>query len=294
MRIDGRQIAERILNQLAGETAQLKQKGVTPTLAVILVGADPGSLSYIKQKQNAAAKIGASVLFKQLPQETSTAQLKALIAEYNQNRSVHGLIVQRPLPKTLVGATEILNSVLPQKDVDGFVPNSPFPVPVVAAVFTILEEIFNIEKFSHTNSALTNLSFAAWLKNQCVAVVGRGETAGKPIADALGQTGCTLSVVHSQTQHPEEVIRKLNIVISCAGKPRVVTPQMLAPRTILISVGIWRDANGKLHGDYEEEEIKEIAAYYTPTPGGVGPVNVASLMQNLVKAAKSNNSSLNL
>ncbi len=284
MRIDGKQIAEKILNQLAGETAQLKQKGVTPTLAVILVGADPGSLSYIKQKQNAAAKIGASVLCKQLPQETGTEELKALIAAYNQNRSVHGLIVQRPLPKTLVGATEILNSVLPQKDVDGFVPNSPFPVPVVAAVFTILEEIFNLEKSSNTNSALTNLSFAAWLKNQCVAVIGRGETAGKPIADALGQTGCTLSVVHSQTPHPAEVIRKLNIVISCVGKSRVVTPQMLAPRTILISVGLWRDANGKLHGDYEEEEIKELAAYYTPTPGGVGPVNVASLMQNLIKA----------
>ncbi len=279
MKIDGKAIADKILQNLARQVTALKNKGVTPTLAVILVGDDPASLSYIKQKQKAADAIGAKVILDQQAASISSQVLKERIEKYNDDPSIHGIIIQRPLPKESPIDRDILNEISPKKDVDGFIPSSPYDVPVAKAVLTILREVFALEKKN-----VKAQTFEDWLKSQCVAVIGRGETAGKPIADALGEHGCTLSVVHSQTAHPEQVIKTLNIVVSCVGKERVVTKDMIVPGTILISVGIWRGTDGKLHGDYKEEEIKDIASYYTPTPGGVGPVNVACLMQNLVKA----------
>ena len=118
-----------------------------------------------------------------------------------------------------------------------------------------------------------------------IVVIGRGETAGKPIAEALIKRGYDISVVHSQTPNPDEIIKTADIVISCVGRPHVVRRHNIKKETILISVGLSRDSEGKLHGDYEEDEIEDIASFYTPTPGGVGPVNVACLMANLVKAA---------
>ncbi len=283
MKIDGKAIAGGILTSLKQEVDLLKKKGISSTLAVILVGDDPASLSYIKQKQKAAEAIGAKVILDQQAASISSQVLKERIEKYNNDPSIHGIIIQRPLPKESPIDRDIFNEISPKKDVDGFVPNSPYDVPVAKAVLTILQEVFVSEKKN-----LKAQTFKDWLKNQCVAVIGRGETAGKPIADALGEHGCTLSVVHSQTTHPEEVIKTLNIVVSCVGKERVVTKDMIVPGTILISVGIWRDVLGKLHGDYEEEEIKDIASYYTPTPGGVGPVNVACLMQNLIQACTMN------
>lgn len=262
MRIDGKVIADKILSELAEKVRTFK---ITPTLAVILVGDNPASLSYIKQKQIAAEKIGAKIELHQIKQE----ELEGVVKKCNDDPKIHGIIIQRPLPVP----SDLVNSVKPQKDVDGFVPHSPFTVPVAAAVLKILEEI-------HPDD------FANWLKNQCSVVMGRGETAGKPIANLLGEQGCMISVIHSQTTNPTEVIKKMNIIVSCVGKERVITAPMIAPNTILIGVGIWRDETGKLRGDYEEDEIKDVAAYYTPMPGGVGPVNVACLMQNLVLAAQ--------
>lgn len=281
MRIDGKVIAERMLTSLGVEVNKLKQRDINPTLAVILVGDNPASLSYIKQKQKAADSIGVNIVFSHQSSTISNQQLKDLIDQYNGDTSIHGLIVQRPLPYELASETLSLSSIKATKDVDGFVPNSPFQVPVAAAVFTILKEIFGLEI-----SKTSEKTFEEWLNHQCAAVLGRGETAGKPIFEALANVGCATSVVHSKTTNPTEIVRKMSIVVSCVGKERVITADMVTPETILIGVGIWRDSEGKLQGDYEEEEIKDIVAYYTPTPGGVGPVNVACLMQNVVTAAK--------
>lgn len=267
MKIDGKAIAEQILNKLTHELTDRKVKGRVPTLAVILVGDNPASLAYIKQKQKAAEGIGAKLVLSAESLEFSKNQLRKLILKYNNDHSVHGLIIQRPLPKELGNVVDILNSVKPEKDVDGFLPNSPFSVPVSLAVQEIL-------RTTHVQN----------LQQKRIVVVGRGETAGKPIADFFMNQKCKVIVIHSQTPNPKDVIRKADIIISCVGKERVVTKDMIKPRSILIGVGIWRDSAGKLHGDYEENEIKDIASYYTPTPGGVGPVNVACLMQNLVKA----------
>jgi len=261
MKIDGRAIANHILDNLQTHVSALKERGITPTLAVIQIGDDPGSNAYIRQKQKSAEQIGAKLILCHVSSITYQAELQKLIQKYNDDPSVHGIIVQRPLPKNL-HAEQIRLS----KDVDGFLPDSPYPVPVVSAVLTILGDRINSKK---------------------IAVIGRGETAGKPIADALIKRGYDLSIIHSQTPNPEEIIKTADIVISCVGRRHVVRRHNIKKGAILISVGLSRDSEGKLHGDYEEEEIKDVARLYTPTPGGVGPINVACLMVNLVKAANS-------
>lgn len=253
MKIDGKAIAEEILGSLARDVSSLKKHGVTPTLAVVMIGDNPLSLAYIKQKQKAAEKIGATIVM-----SNTISDLK----HFNNDPSIHGIIVQRPVPK---GIGEY--HVTQKKDVDGFELNSPFDVPVAMAVWEIIKSIHN------TQYPIQNF-----------VVVGRGETVGAPITNYLLKKECATSVIHSQTPNPKEIMKQADIIISCVGKERVVTQDAVKPGAILISVGLWRDETGKLRGDYEEEEIADVASFYTPTPGGVGPVNVACLMQNLIKA----------
>ncbi len=284
MRIDGKLIAEEILATLAANVTRLKTNGIYPTMAVILVGDDPASLAYIRQKQKAAERIGASLVFSHQSSAISKEQFSRLVKQYNDDPNIHGLIIQRPIPKEVGDVSDILASVALEKDVDGFLPDSPFNVPVALAVGEILRNVKSqIEKIKSTD--LNNEKLFEWLKTQKIVIIGRGETAGAPIARYLDKLHCPTSIIHSQTPNPREIMRQGNIIISCVGKERVVTGDAIKPGAILMSVGIWRDNNGKLRGDYEEEEIQEIASYYTPTPGGVGPVNVACLMQNLVAAA---------
>lgn len=269
MRIDGKAIAEKILGDLTPEVATLKQNGVIPTLAVIQVGDDPASTAYIRQKQKAADAIGAKLILSYQLSAVSSQQLQTIIEEYNKDPLIHGIIVQRPLPERLRA-----DGILPSKDVDGFLPNSPYPVPVAAAVLKIIEFAFSASRITH--HALT-------IKH--IVVIGRGETAGIPIAEALTKRGCEVTIIHSQTLNPDEITRNADSIISCVGKPNVVRRNSIKKGAVLVSVGLWRDTTGKLHGDYEEDEIKDVASYYTPTPGGVGPVNVACLMANLLTAA---------
>lgn len=266
MKIDGKAIADGILQELVSQVASLKKSGVTPTLAVLLVGHDGASLSYIKQKEKACETIGAQVILDQLPVSISSTLLKERIQTYNTNPAIHGIIIQRPLPRETAVEPHILDTIDPGKDVDGFVPNSPFDVPVAMAVITILGEI------------------ATPTQGKRIIVVGRGETAGIPIARALEARGLKPIIVHSQTPNPQDITKQADILISCVGKDRVVTKESIKSGAILISVGIHREEDGKFHGDYEEEEIADIASSFTPTPGGVGPVNVACLMKNLIKA----------
>lgn len=270
MLIDGKAIADTILTTLTKDVETLKDSGINPTLAVILVGDDPASLTYIKQKQKAADAIGANVVFSHLPAQAGQSsdirpeKLQEIITTFNSDKNIHGVIIQRPV--SLKNINPILHSVLLSKDVDGFLPNSPYNVPVALAVHEIL-------KFIHID-----------FHNKHVVVIGRGETAGKPIATHFTKLGCNPTVIHSTTPNTKELMKSADIIVSCVGKERVVTSDDIKQGVILISVGIWRDSEGKLHGDYDETDIQNKASYYTPTPKGVGPVNVACLMQNLVKA----------
>lgn len=268
MRVDGKALAEKILDELVPKVTSLKQQEITPTLAVIQVGDDPASMAYIRQKRKAADVIGAKLIRANLESGIRNQELKAIIDRYNHDPLVHGIIVQRPLTEHLYA-----ENILPSKDVDGFLTNSPYVVPVASAVMAILEQVTGPGPVKKQGQAPS------------IVVIGRGETAGKPIADLLIKKGYKVTIVHSQTKNPNEIISGADIIISCVGKPNVVRRDNLKKGAILLSVGIFRDSEGKLHGDYEEDEIKDIASFFTPTPGGVGPVNVACLMANLVKAA---------
>lgn len=286
MRIDGKLIADHLLTALSEKSNSLRSRGIIPSLAVILIGDDPASLTYIKQKQKAAEKIGAALVFEHHSASLTGGGLYNLIAKYNSDPAVHGLIIQRPIPHEVGIVTDVLKKVRPEKDIDGFLSDSPFDTPVAVAVGEILTSVYTGQRSEPSASATK--SYADWLKNKHVVIVGRGETAGEPIFRYFQKQDCTTSQIHSKTPEPEKIMITGDIVISCVGKERVITRDSIKPGAIVISVGIRRDSEGTLQGDYDESEIADIASAYTPTPGGVGPVNVACLMQNLIKACTMN------
>jgi methylenetetrahydrofolate dehydrogenase (NADP+)/methenyltetrahydrofolate cyclohydrolase len=278
MKFDGVALAQSIYSDQQRRVHNLLEKGITPHLAVLLVGDDPASKLYIAQKKKWGSYIGANVSLFHYPQEITTGELLQKIADLNTNPSIHGIIVQRPLPAhidkdALAIATE------PMKDIDGFHPHTTFVIPVAAAVVKILEEIYNQTTHSHPN-------FQAWLQEITIVTVGKGDTAGKPIIDYLKKCGANPIIVGRQTTNPAEVIKQGNVVISSVGRTGIINAENINKGAILIGVGITKDREEAIRGDYNEDEIKEIASFYTPTPGGVGPVNVAFLLDNLVTAAE--------
>lgn len=296
MKISGREIAKTIFSDLIIRVNKLKDKGIIPSVAVILVGDDPSSLSYIKQKQKAAEKIGAKLIFRRQGAGSKGQEIQSLINEYNNDPSIHGIILQRPLPISLAKDNELLNSIKPEKDIDGFVPGSKFQVPVVIAIDKVIDQIFNFQFSPPTGEAgIFNENQKAQITNKekcmqskSMVVIGRGETAGKPIADYFQSKQCTTFIINSQTPESQrlQLLKRADIIVSCVGKKQIVKPGDIKSGVILISVGLWNDEQGKLHGDYEEDEIKDIVSFYTPTPGGIGPINIACLMTNLISATE--------
>jgi methylenetetrahydrofolate dehydrogenase (NADP+)/methenyltetrahydrofolate cyclohydrolase len=282
MLIDGKHIAERILNPLEKKISQLMTRGVTPLLSVIQIGTDPASTSYIRQKKLAAERTGIKLKITNYGIRTAPDELAGQIKLLNDDPKIHGIIIQRPLPEHL-NVPELLNLVTPRKDVDGFVIDSEFEVPVALAIGEILKEIYNMT-YNYGNKITDNILFN-WLRTKNITIVGRGETAGKPIAAFLKKHDCATSIIHSGTNTPGKILARADIVVSCVGKEGIIRPGEIKPGCILISVGIWRDREGKIHGDYNEAEIATKSAFYTPTPGGVGPVNIACLMSNTTRAA---------
>jgi methylenetetrahydrofolate dehydrogenase (NADP+)/methenyltetrahydrofolate cyclohydrolase len=282
MRIDGKLIADRLLTELTHEALTLTQQGSIPTLAVILIGDNPASIAYITQKRKAAERIGARLILEQQPPSLTSGGLYNLINRFNKDKSVHGLIVQRPIPSEVGGVDDVLKKIRNEKDVDGFLPDSPYEVPVALAVGEILHTIAP----KNTDHSTPDTALWEWLRTQKITIIGRGETAGEPIRRYFEKHDCTTSIIHSQTPDPNQVLASSDIIISCVGKQAVVSASAVRKGAILISVGIWRDTEGKLRGDYDEADIADVASHYTPTPGGVGPVNVACLMKNCIKACK--------
>jgi len=271
MKIDGRQISNKILQELKIKVGELKKKGIVPHLAIIIIGNDPASVAYVRQKELKAKSIGAQTTILKLNQQTSEADLLKIVKEWNINRNIHGIIVQQPLPGQINTRT-ITQAIDPNKDVDGFNFKSQFKMPIAMAVLEILKTISpnRLEK---------------WLISKTIVIIGKGETGGKPIIEALRKLGIEPSIIDSKTEKPQEITRNSDIVISAVGKANIVSPEMIKQGTILIGVGQCRE-NGKIVGDYDEEKIKDIASFYTPTPGGVGPVDVACLLKNVVIAAE--------
>lgn len=265
MKIDGRLIASEILNNLKPQVEALKKKGIYPTLAIILIGDDENSKSYIRQKQHKAGEIGAGIKLYEF-KSVSEDDLINLINDLNGNPAIHGIIVQRPLPQNFDKET-ISHTINPEKDVDGFNQTSNFDAPVAEAVIEILNSIGQSD-----------------LSGKKIVVIGKGETAGKPIINLLDKLELKFEIIDSKTENPDEIIRSAEIIISAVGKSGVIKPGLLNTNQILIGVGLYSQ-DGKLKGDYEEIDIENKVAYFTPTLGGVGPVNVSCLMRNLVQAA---------
>ncbi|HVZ59031.1 MAG TPA: bifunctional 5,10-methylenetetrahydrofolate dehydrogenase/5,10-methenyltetrahydrofolate cyclohydrolase, partial [Patescibacteria group bacterium] len=252
--------------------------GITPHLAVVLIGDDASSHAYVRQKELKMQQIGGIVTTHRFQSDFTQEKLVTLIEELNKDATVHGIIIQRPLPPHI--DKDLISTITAQeKDVDGFKTDSPFAPPVALAVWRILKEI-------HAQSN-TDDQFETWLKNNKIALIGKGVTAGQPIIHFLTKRHIPFTVISSQTDNREDLIRKATIIISAVGKPHVITPEMISPGVILIGVGMFKGDDGKMHADYEEEETEPKASFYTPVPGGVGPVNVAMLLSNVIKAAES-------
>ena len=275
MKIDGKEIAQGILDNLKQQIVKFKEKNIISNLAIILVGDDPASIAYVNQKIIKAKSIGAKTTLRKLPSKISTSDLLCVIQELNRDENVNGIIIQQPLPLQ-IDLGKIINAVDPEKDVDGFHPSSHFQMPIVMAVLGILENIF--EKLFLTGP------LTKWLKSKKIVIIGKGETGGKPIIQMLKKQDVEPIIIDSKTLLPEKITKKADIIICAVGKANILKPQMLKKGVILIGLGIHRGKDEKLHGDYVGNEIKDIASFYTPIPGGIGPVNVAMLLQNLVKA----------
>lgn len=282
MKIDGKQLAENIFVRLRQETTKLATQNITPHLAIVLVGDDPASESYVNQKVKKAEEIGASATVLHFPSTISENELFSTIEQLNNDNNIHGIIVQRPLPPH-INSQKIAELTSPQKDIDGFHPESPYPMPLAEAVFKILEEVF-----SRTH-LVQGASFVQWLSTKLIVVVGKGQTGGGPIITRLKGLGVEPLIVDSRTQNPDEMIKLGDIVVSTVGKEDLITKEMLKNHVVLIGVGMFRGNDGKFHGDYSEEDIQDIASFYTPIPGGVGPINVACLLGNLLKATEQQN-----
>lgn len=279
MRIDGRKIAKSILEDLRERVATLKKKGITAHLAIILVGHDPASEAYVNQKVKKTEEIGAKATVVRRESGIRNQELEELIEAFNEEPTVHGIIVQRPLPEHIDVET-IDRAVDPAKDVDGFCPQTPFTMPLAVAVIKILETVYA------STPGVDARNFQKWLQSKLFTVIGKGRTGGGPIIKSLKALGVAPLIIDSRTTNSKRITKNADIVISAVGKPNVVASSMLKRGMILISVGLHKGTDGKLHGDYEEDDIKDIASFYTPTPGGVGPVNVAMLLKNLVEATE--------
>lgn len=274
--IDGKKIATEIKDELKIEVEALKNKGVEPTLAVVLVGENSASKVYVRNKKLACQYVGVRSLSYELDQETSEAELLKLIEELNGRSDVHGILVQLPLPKQ-INEEKILLAIAPDKDVDGFHPMSVGNLSVGRDGFVSCTPAGIIELIKRSNIELEG--------KRCV-VIGRSNIVGKPISMLLLRENATVTICHSKTVDLSEECRRADVIIAAIGKAEFVTKAFVKPGAVIIDVGINRNKDGKLCGDVAYEECSEIACAITPVPGGVGPMTIAMLIKNCVKAAQ--------
>lgn len=268
MKIDGRAIADTIKNELKEDISSLKERGITPKIAIITLGDESAWETYVRQKLKVAETLGIDAQLINL-KEATEEDLLNIVNKIDNDPNFNGLIVQRPMPDSF-SKEKVINAISSIKDIDGFRPDSTFQVPVWLAVKRLLTEV---------NSLDTKRTFV---------VIGKGETAGRPCINGLKALGINLQVIDSHTENVDEILKNGDVIISCIGKSGVVRKDNIKDGVILIGVGIHSE-DGKVKGDYEESEIENVANAYTPTPGGVGPVNLAYLFSNLIEATKLQN-----
>ena len=274
--LNGKELARNIRENLKEEVEELKKAEIYPKLAVIMVGDDKASKVYVKNKSKACEEIGIEYEEYLLPKNTKMEELINLIEKLNNDETVNGILVQSPLPEGL-DANEAFKTISPKKDVDGF-------NPINVGKLSLNQDCF----VSCTPYGIIKIleSYDIPIEGANAVIIGRSNIVGKPLAKCLLNKNATVTVCHSKTRNLKEITINADILIAAIGKPKFVTKDMVKEGATIIDVGINRTEEGKLVGDTDFENIKEKVSYITPVPGGVGPMTIAMLMHNVVKAAK--------
>lgn len=277
--IDGKAVSKQVRERVALETEQLKKNGITPGLAVIIVGDDPASQVYVRNKEKACEEVGFYSEKFALPENTTQEELNSLVKELNERPEINGILCQLPLPKHL-DDKEVINLIDPIKDVDAF-----HPVNVGAIM------IGDYNFLPCTPAGVMELihSTGVQISGQKAVVIGRSNIVGKPMAMLLLHENATVEITHSKTADLKAVTSGADILVAAIGKAKFVTADMVKEGAVVIDVGMNRDENGKLCGDVDFEDVKNKCSYITPVPGGVGPMTISMLMHNTLTAAKVQN-----
>ncbi|HFI0121455.1 TPA: bifunctional methylenetetrahydrofolate dehydrogenase/methenyltetrahydrofolate cyclohydrolase [Streptococcus suis] len=273
--IDGKALGVKLQAALAEKTARLKEeKGLVPGLVVILVGENPASQVYVRNKERSALAAGFKSEVVRVPDTISESDLLDLIERYNQDDEWHGILVQLPLPAH-ISEEKVLLALDPDKDVDGFHPTNmgkfwsghPVMIPSTPAGIMEMFKEYQIE-----------------LEGKSALVIGRSNIVGKPMAQLLLDANATVTIAHSRTKNLPELARQADILVVAIGRGHFVTKEFVKPGAVVIDVGMNRDENGKLIGDVKYDEVSEVASYITPVPGGVGPMTITMLMEQTYEA----------
>lgn len=274
--LDGKETARRVRETLKDKVKELRQNNIFPKLAVIMVGEDPASKIYVRNKSKACEELGIEYEEFLLKENTTQKQLIDLIQELNKRQDITGILLQSPIPKHL-DINEAFKAIIPEKDVDGF---NPINVGKLAlgqetvisctpfGVIKLLEE-YNIP-----------------IEGKNAVIIGRSNIVGKPMLHCLLNKNATVTICHSRTKNLSEITKTADILVAAIGKAKFITKDRVKPDAVVIDVGINRNEEGKVCGDVDFEEVQKIASYITPVPGGIGPMTIAMLMTNIVKTAK--------
>ena len=268
--IDGKAISQAVKDEIKARTAQLLAQGITATLAVILVGEDPASQVYVKNKKKACEYCGIRSLSYELPADTTEEKLLELIEELNAREDVNGILVQLPLPKG-IDEDRVLDAISPDKDVDGFHPVNVGKLSIGKKGFVSCTPAGVIQLLKRSGVEISG--------KECV-VVGRSNIVGKPMSMLLLKENGTVTVCHSRTKDLKEVTKRADILVVAIGKPKFIDASYVREGAVVIDVGIHRQEDGKLCGDVDYASVEPIASAITPVPGGVGPMTIAMLMYN--------------
>jgi len=274
--IDGKKLAQEIRADLKIKCEELKEKGINPKLAVIMVGDDKASQVYVRNKSKVCEETGVEFEEHLLPANIEQKVLIDLIEKLNQDQKVHGILLQSPIPKHL-DINEAFGAISPDKDVDGFNPVNVGKLCLNQDTFVSCTPYGVMRMFEAYNIDLTG-------KN--VTIIGRSNIVGKPLIQCCLNKNATVTVCHSKTKDLKQHTQNADVVIAAIGKSKFITADMIKQGAVVIDVGINRGEDGKLTGDVDFENVKEKASYITPVPGGVGPMTIAMLMNNVIKACK--------
>lgn len=274
--INGKEIGQVIRQQVKKRVDKLKADGLTPGLAVILVGDDPASATYVSNKQKSCEEIGLYSELIKLPEETTEAELLKSIESLNKRDDIHGILVQLPLPKH-INEEAVIATISPEKDVDGFSPISVGKMMLGQETYLPCTPYGVMKLLEHSGIDVAG---------KHAVIVGRSHIVGKPMGQLLLQKDATVTYTHSKTKDLQSFTKQADIIIAAIGRPKFITAEYVKPGAVVIDVGINRDENSKLCGDVDFKTVDGIASHITPVPGGVGPMTITMLLENTVQSAE--------